>query len=134
MQETYSGFDYKELGYEFVATGHGCAILSKFPAQFQPKTRGSPRFLTAEIDLKTCTVFVTCVHLYHRTEPRRMREISAIQKHLAQLFLDDQCQIWTGDFNALTKEDYDEEEWENITCVRKRNSWELPQTDLTTKV
>ena len=36
-------------------------------------------------------------------------------------------QIWTGDFNALTREDYSEQEWERVGEVRARECWEKPQ-------
>ena len=49
------------------------------------------------------------------------------------VFKEGHCQIWTGDFNALSKEDYSEEQWNNITGIRKQNRWELPKTDLTKK-
>ena len=55
------------------------------------------------------------------------------RKHLEPVFKEDYCQIWTGDFNALSKEDYSEEQWNNITGIRKQNRWELPKTDLTKK-
>ena len=44
------------------------------------------------------------------------------------------CQVWTGDFNALTRKDYSKKEWEAIANVRKKNNWESPQIDLTKKV
>ena len=50
------------------------------------------------------------------------------------MFDENAKQIWTGDFNALTKEDYIEEGWTQVYNIRQRNSWELPQTDLTAKV
>lgn len=43
-------------------------------------------------------------------------------------------QIWAGDFNALTKEDYDTDRWNHIATVRETNSWESPRTELTNKV
>ncbi len=42
--------------------------------------------------------------------------------------------MWAGDFNALTREDYDTERWDEIAEVRSLNSWESPQTELTGKV
>ena len=43
-------------------------------------------------------------------------------------------QIWTGDFNALTREDYSDSVWEDISNVRHVNSWESPQVKLTNKI
>ena len=91
--------------------------------------------MTAQVDLgDSCPLFLTCLHLNHQTETKRLAEIESIKKHLQPVFQEDHCQIWTGDFNALTKEDYSETQWNNITDVRKRNCWEKPKTDLTTKV
>ena len=44
------------------------------------------------------------------------------------------AQIWTGDFNALTKEDYSPAFWDEVSRIRENNRWELPQTDLTREV
>ena len=44
--------------------------------------------------------------LDHRTEPTRLIEIEAIKNFLDPVFASDSPQIWTGDFNALTREDY----------------------------
>ena len=93
------------------------------------------RFVTVQLNLHSNQpLFVTCLHLNHKTEPKRLKEINAIRKHLDKVFKEDHCQIWTGDFNAVTKEDYSDEKWQNITAVRKRNCWELPKTELTAKV
>ena len=93
------------------------------------------KFATIKIDLdKDCPLYVTCLHLNHRSEPRRLEETDAIRKHLDKVFVDDECQIWTGDFNAVTQEDYSIEKWEHITEVRRENRWELPKTELTSKV
>ncbi|MEO1273370.1 MAG: hypothetical protein AAFX99_35240, partial [Myxococcota bacterium] len=40
-------------------------------------------------------------------------------------------EIWVGDFNALTREDYNASAWRDIVAVRKRNRWEAPQTAAT---
>jgi predicted secreted protein len=53
---------------------------------------------------------------------------------LEPVFKENHFQIWTGDFNALTREDYTNEQWNHITGVRKQNGWELPKTELTTQV
>lgn len=36
----------------------------------------------------------------------------------------------TGDFNALCREDYSYEEWQDIANIRKQNNWESPKTDV----
>merc|ERR1712012_416157 len=42
--------------------------------------------------------------------------------------------VWTGDFNALTREDYTEGGWARVTEVRARGAWERPQTEVTSAV
>ena len=39
--------------------------------------------------------------------------------------------IWLGDFNALTRTDYDESEWREVAAVRARSDWEAPVSELT---
>ena len=119
------------------------------------------RVLTAKLEMKRDTfLYLTCLHLDHRLERFRLKEIESIRQNLDQVFKANHCQIWTGDFNALTKEDYDTKQWykkinkivffgifyqidenakiiffrQKITDVRQRNLWEPPQTDLTSKV
>ena len=70
----------------------------------------------------------------HRLEPTRLLEADKIRETTASLFENDSLQIWTGDFNAITREDYSQKEWDDLTSVRERNCWELPKTELTTKV
>ena len=65
---------------------------------------------------------------------KEMSKIESIKKKLDNFLPVKSSQIWTGDFNALTKGDYAEDEWERITNVRKKNQWESPKTDLTKKV
>ena len=108
----------------------------------------------------TDPIYVTCLHLNHVAEPTRLNELSFIaDRALARLLprSGQQCtddtpavsggrrchnfakpswpmQIWTGDFNALTKEDYPTSLWEEVANVRALNRWEAPVTQLTTKV
>ena len=96
-------------------------------------------FITVRIsptnDSEDCSPFyITCIHLNYRDEKIRLHEIESIKKKLDTFLPVKSSQIWTGDFNALTKEDYAEDEWERITNVRKKNQWESPKIDLTKKV
>lgn len=70
----------------------------------------------------------------HRIEPTRLREVRDLRRDLSPLFEARSHQIWTGDFNALTREDYSPEFWEDVSRIRENNKWELPQTDLTREV
>ena len=70
------------------------------------------RVLTAKLEMKRDTfLYLTCLHLDHRLESFRLKEIESIRQNLDQVFKANHCQIWTGDFNALTKEDYDTKQW-----------------------
>jgi len=79
-------------------------------------------------------IYVTCIHLNYKDETIRLKEIESIKKKLDTFLPEESSQIWTGDFNELTKEDYTETEWEMIASVRKKNNWESPQTNVTRKV
>ena len=73
------------------------------------------KFLTAEIEIDDqCPLHLTCLHLNHQTEPKRLSEIEFIKNHLEPVFKENSSQIWTGDFNAITKDDYSESEWNDI--------------------
>jgi hypothetical protein len=64
-----------------------------------------------------------------------MEEVTEMEQFHAPQFSSSSPQIWTGDFNALTRDDYTDEFWqEAVVNVRERNSWETPKTDLTKKV
>ncbi len=64
----------------------------------------------------------------------RLLELKEMQDKLGDLLAEERHQIWCGDFNALTREDYDEATWEDIGRIRRQNRWESPQTELTKKV
>ncbi|CAB4057753.1 unnamed protein product [Lepeophtheirus salmonis] len=59
------------------------------------------------------------VHFNHVSEERRLHELSYLKKTLQPLLSDARAlQIWLGDFNALTREDYNLEEWNNLSLRR----------------
>jgi len=78
--------------------------------------------------------YVTCLHLDHRVEPTRMKELGVLETRLAPLFKENAPQVWLGDYNSLTEEDYSPEEWAEIARVRKNNSWESPKTQVTSRM
>ena len=73
---------------------------------------------------------VVVLHLDHQNEKVRMEQTrTMIQTFLRKgLPLPD---VWMGDFNALTKDDYTKAEWSEIADIRARNFWESPVTELT---
>jgi len=116
------------------------------------------RFAVVELHISDGTrpVYLTCLHLDHRLEPSRLTEINLIHKVLSHILPglmpsgaaeDSSCkrtlrkyteqdplQIWTGDFNALTKEDYSDDEWATVKAVRETNNWEPPKVALTSQI
>ena len=83
---------------------------------------------------KSLPLNITCVHLNYKDEYARLEEIEHIKKELDSVLPIENCQVWTGDFNSLTRKDYSKKEWETIANVREKNNWESPQIDLTKKV
>ena len=77
------------------------------------------RAITAKVSLdpELEPLYITALHLSHRVEPARMKEISDLEKCLENVFKEEGCQIWTGDFNCLTREDYDDKTWADIARV-----------------
>ena len=108
-------FDLKKLKsalpYQNSIKWGGCAILTNLPMQEVEiagrKARKGfyPRFLTARIFVHGKQVLVTCCHLNHKDERKRMAELRTMELQLAGLFSAKEPQIWTGDFNSLTEED-----------------------------
>ena len=103
------------------------------------------RFITAAINPKDADkpdlsgpIYVTCLHLDHAREPHRLKEVDIIKRTVDTLVQGRETNrishIWVGDFNALTKEDYSEDGWQDIARIRRCNAWESPHVDVTTKV
>ena len=95
-------------------------IISAFPITKVAKgtlhipTEGkwNNEFLTVKIQ----GIYITSLHLSSRTEATRLSQIQMIKRKLedAGVWGSGEPHIWAGDFNSLTKEDYDEEGWSNI--------------------
>lgn len=136
----------------FVSAGE-MAILSRFPMtnvflvprdgsnsiQCAPtllsETRDSRRYfarmLSAEIALSPkCCLGIINVHLDYQREPLRLREMSKILRAAPH----SKPTLLCGDFNALTRNDYDLETWQNIANIRSKNAWEAPVTKLTDRL
>ncbi len=94
-----------------------------------------PRYITAVVEVEAgVLVRITCLHLGHRLEPRRLAEIEQIRLDLHNAADNVDLDVLTGDFNALTTTDYDRDELERVKEVRKRNKWEAPMTDVTDRI
>ena len=53
-----------------------------------------------------------------------------MEHDLRDLFENNDLQIWAGDFNSLTREDYSEANWEAVTSERMEDNWEDPRSDV----
>eukprot|EP00095_Tigriopus_kingsejongensis_P007381 maker-scaffold37_size504123-snap-gene-4.18 protein:Tk07381 transcript:maker-scaffold37_size504123-snap-gene-4.18-mRNA-1 annotation:"hypothetical protein" len=126
----------KTSAHGLVAWNH-CAILSKFHLEPYPKPMNkigsSTRFVIAKVLLNDLqSIYVSCVHLNHRREPTRMSELNEICTYGNNV---QSCpHVMSGDFNALTLEDYPDDELLEICKVRSQNRWETPQRAITDKM
>ena len=62
-----------------------------------------------------------------------MNEMKNILK-LINPYIQSYPSILLGDFNALTKSDYNDKEWKKIYNIRRKGNWELPVHILTDKL
>lgn len=143
----------KALGGLNWTARHNCAILSRFalgelPADHTAGTglRGAPgrKQVKADRSLRFCAaqltpaegappLVVACLHLDHVRETTRLGQLRAVAEQLEQLG-PSTSQIWLGDFNALTRADWHEQEWARLAEHRARNAWEAPVSDLTSLI
>ena len=119
------------LGYQHRLTYLENTLMSNFDLEEVSSSKSKPKYITAKItvDRDQEPLFVTNLHLHYKAEPTRLRELGQIEKQKKN------CgQIWVGDFNSLTREDYDEDYWEDIARVRRENFWEPPRTAVTSQM
>ena len=111
-------------------------ILSAFPItrvtrgqNLSPKNerQGNNEFLTVRIQ----GTYITSLHLSSRREGTRLNQIHKIERKLekAGVWGLEEPHIWAGDFNSLTKKDYDEEGWSNIEEQRRGSSREVAELE-----
>jgi endonuclease/exonuclease/phosphatase family metal-dependent hydrolase len=143
----------QQTGYEYIF----CDIyrVEAIGFAFNPKTvrvlehpqraifhfnRETPRaLLSVPILFKGKPMHIYVTHLDHQDENVRMKQINSIMQRIEQDKFErykgkEFPHILLGDFNALKKEDYTKQQWDDITKIRKRNSWEAPKTDLTSYI
>merc|ERR1712059_246990 len=65
----------------------------------------------------------------HESEDTRLEDLRVMEGRIGHFLEDTVPQVWIGDFNTLTREDYNEEQWEQITNIRREAKWELPRTE-----
>ena len=93
-------------------------ILSTFPVVEVAKDcfSGNHEFVT----VRALGVLLTCLHLNAREEIKRLLEIEQIKQQLEEAAVWGEAQIWAGDFNSVTREDYTDTEWAEIEEGRKK--------------
>jgi endonuclease/exonuclease/phosphatase family metal-dependent hydrolase len=83
---------------------------------------------------------VGALHLDHISESMRMQQLTLALDHVTKAYglsaatataPSSAPVLLCGDFNALSTRDYSAKEWERIAQVRKKKSWEPPQTRVT---
>ena len=140
--------------FEHTLRWEGCAILSKkkfvleeFGQEEPESVRRSgggyhrllspcpgegfnrPRYLTARVsrdDWSGTPFYLTCIHLVPRFPELRQEDIVRISEDLAPLLNTRQPQLWMGDFNTLSRDDYSDQEWNNIVRIRQDNGRQAP--------
>mmetsp|Transcript_12015 Transcript_12015/g.22979 ORF Transcript_12015/g.22979 Transcript_12015/m.22979 type:complete len:267 (-) Transcript_12015:340-1140(-) len=139
-----------DSSYDY-ACQHGTALVTRFPilekvSQQEPritlshkkKTKGTSsvegRHVSCRILLQDEPCTVVIAHLDHRSECRRLQEWEALLLAITGTNPQDLPRMILGDFNALTRSDYNTPEWREIVRIRELNNWEAPVTDLTDRV
>ena len=118
--------------YNFVYN-KGTLIMTKFPIQIVNKNTSCPSTICIITLPDGVNIFVTNIHLNYIDESIRIEEINEIQ-YIIDDYTDYYPSILLGDFNALTKNDYTEKEWNQITKIRRLGGWELPVHILTDRL
>lgn len=123
----------------------GTAIVTRLPIVHQKKP-GKGRYSCCHVILPSSSddknkkeeelnqedIFhIAVVHLDHRKESQRLKEIHTIVHDLTETHKLPLFDFWLGDFNALTASDYTQQEWNLIATIRRQNCWEQPVSDLT---
>jgi endonuclease/exonuclease/phosphatase family metal-dependent hydrolase len=111
------------------------AILSKYPIRKYNYTHLNERCVYGMVILphNLKQIFVTCVHLDYKREPTRIKEIRNIMSNI-NTYLNRFPSILLGDFNSLTRSDYNSKEWEKVIQGRVSTNWEYPVSNLTDKL
>lgn len=107
--------------------------LSKFPLDSVDIGNTKERFNISIIHTPGMELCIVNLHLNYKNENIRLKELNDILKK-AKLHTDNYQSILLGDFNALTRKDYDQKKWNDIYKIRKNGNWELPVHELTDNI
>jgi endonuclease/exonuclease/phosphatase family metal-dependent hydrolase len=67
-------------------------------------------------------------HLDHISEDVRLKQLDTVLRFCQEFR---KPHILMGDFNALTREDYTDDEWQELVEERRCRRWELPEHKVT---
>eukprot|EP00094_Tigriopus_californicus_P000649 TCALIF_00630-PA protein Name:"Similar to CEP85 Centrosomal protein of 85 kDa (Homo sapiens)" AED:0.09 eAED:0.09 QI:0/0.75/0.55/1/1/1/9/88/730 len=111
------------------------AIFSKFPLE-KTLERFKDHYVIGKVMVPhlDTPIYITCLHLNHRSEQFRLAQIDHIHKTCETYLKDQNPLIWTGDFNALSRDEYTESHWAELSETRRKNAWESPHVDVTNKI
>lgn len=132
LQEVY---DIKKL-HEITKNYNYCynkstLILTKFQIKPIINNKTKECFSSLIISLPyNKNILVSNIHLNYKDEKIRINEYENIYEKI-EYYTYEYPSILLGDFNSLTKTDYDDKQWAHIYNTRKKGLWELPQTKLT---
>ncbi|GIQ86374.1 PGAP2-interacting protein [Kipferlia bialata] len=80
-------------------------------------------------------VWVHCTHLDHVSEDARMVQIKEAVESMPSAHAHDSLPaVLVGDFNALLRTDYTDEQWAEIKRIRGQSKWEEPKGDVLTEI
>ncbi|XP_065829345.1 uncharacterized protein [Oscarella lobularis] len=104
----------------------GNALLSS--SKFSSKETLPLQELRCAIFGELADIVVVVTHLDHMSEELRLLQAGKLLERCKQL---KKPHILMGDFNSLTRSDYDDDEWEDLIEERKSRRWELPEHKVT---
>jgi endonuclease/exonuclease/phosphatase family metal-dependent hydrolase len=123
------GFDHRVCGLvDWINFGN--ALLSRFPFRNLKSTslivRDAEERNAVGADFGHYAIIVT--HLDHISEDVRLKQLDTVLRFCQEFR---KPHILMGDFNALTREDYTDDEWQELVEERRCRRWELPEHKVT---
>ena len=135
LQEVYDKKKFKDIvkGYNY-SYNRGTLLMTKYSIKKVLRKNINSTFTSLVIVLPgNYSVLVTNIHLNYENENIRLEELEDILE-IIEYDTFKYPSILLGDFNSLTKSDYTQKEWAEITKIRKYGQWEIPVSELTNKL
>jgi len=77
---------------------------------------------------------IYCTHLDVGSERKRIQQLDQLLEKIQSSDYAEFGHLLVGDFNALCREDYDEDQWNKLVSIRAKNRWEPPKSLLTKRL